>query len=353
MNKHIYLLGLYCICPLITISATNAAEPTASIEKLLPYQEADVELDSIDGDEFLTWASPTKVIFGNYYNSHVRDPSCETDKPHIECPKIAFDRHKVLMMFDIHSQKITFNIKNQFHQKQMRELERTLSNNYTECPYYKGLDKRARHKKLKAADGCLSEEGWIENDRITKKSTVFYVDANGKQTQIKESAAFESIPSWAWIDWFDAYILGTGISYDDNAEESETTITNFFSPQQRKLVPITARKGRFRISNIRLTRAGVIANTYSQSTSLESSAVTLWHGTKRYVIARSKNMLEVSPDGCHIAYLVRTKRVDEMRLGVLRDVVYSKLRVTNVCKAFNVKQDANPFSGITSLSTKQ
>lgn len=323
-----------------TITAT-AAQPTATIKKILSYEEADVELDSIDGDEFLTWVSPTKVVFGNYYNSRLSSPSCNTKKPHPECPKLAFDKHKVLMMFDITSQKTTFNIKNEFHQKQMEAIEQSRSYIYDKCSRYTDSTDVARKNSLKSGDGCLVEQNWKGQQ---SRSTFFHVSKMGQKTPIGNNTLY-SILGWAWIDWLETYILGTSKSYNKHAENQKNIrVSIFFSPKNAKATPLKIRKGRLSIREIRPTRAGVVANVIAPGISSEMYGVTLWHGKSRYNIAGKAQKIEVSPDGCHIAYLTPTKGVNEMRQGALRDVTYSKLRVINVCEGFNVKKNANPFS---------
>lgn len=316
--------------------------------KLLPYFEAESELDSTDGDELLIWVTPDKVIFGTFINSHlVDDPSyCGDINPRPDCTKPTFDRTKNFLLFDLTNRKTEFNIKNKFYQKQLDAFEQHQSYDFRRCPYDKEYKPnqafRTRYIRLKSNDGCIREE--YDSKKIDQ---IFYVRPDGKSIPLEDSTDKDNIRFWAWIDWLNVYILGTHISLTTSSDSAGKSIV--ISPSTARLFTLDGKLkfvelGGHALSEMRPTRAGMIAgvDVYS-NVEIEKRGLTLWHDGKRYKIADSAYKTEVSPDGCHVAYLA-TRRVNEMRNGILRDITYSKLRVIDVCVGFAVEKDANPFA---------
>lgn len=93
--------------------------------------------------------------------------------------------------------------------------------------------------------------------------------------------------------------------------------------------------GLWGLNHIRPTRAGIVTTQVYPKLSARYDGIYLWRGQEIVQIAAGIiYQLEVSPDGCRIAYLW-SKRGDT---GPRR------LRVIDVCKSLGLAADAQPFA---------
>jgi len=333
----------------ISISSAHADKLTATEIKILPYIEAEGELDSMDGDAILTWVSPNKVLFGTSGNSGFSDPSCNTKNPRLECRKPTFDRTKIFMVFDISNKKTTFNIKNEFYDKQLELFNQQRYWDTDGCPNL-GKEGRVGYRPLRESDGCIKEVTSDKADHVRKFS---YVQPNGKSFDLIESSSIYEFRFWSWIDWLKVYLFRTDLSPSTTSEVNQSYVRSTSS-----VVLLSPISGKFKFvevgandfSGATITRAGLMVYLDSNvNTKLdpEKQGLTLIQGNKRYLIAKEKsiNITAGSPDGCHVAYL-SPRRVNEMRSGYLADVIYHKLRVIDICEGFAIARDANPFANL-------
>jgi hypothetical protein len=347
MKNFSFQFMLLSLFSLMSISSAHAEKLTATEIKILPFIEAEGELDSSDGDELLIWATANKVLFGTYVNSQlVNDPKyCGKDNPRPDCKKLTFDRTKILMVFDISNKKTTFNIKNEFYDSQLE-----LFNQHLNWDTYGCLNEEREGAvgfiALKEKDGCIKD---VEIDKIKHIHKFSYVRPDGKNFDILERPFGDELRFWTWIDWLKVYLLRNFVSYSTTRKGNGESYVS--SPSSVILLSPTTGKfdfievGENAFSGATITRAGLIASlgAYTKIPK-DQQGLTLIHKNNRYKLAKEEliNNTAVSPDGCHVAYLV-PKRVDEMRNGYLQDIIYSKLRVIDVCKGFGVAKAANHF----------
>jgi hypothetical protein len=350
MKNSAFLKVLFCIFLQCNILSAQAEQNVGTSLKILPYIEAEGELDSSDGDAKLTWVSPNKVLFGTSVHSGFSDPSCSTKNPRFECPKATFDRTKIFMVFDISDKKTTFNIKNEFYDNQLELFNQHRYWDYSGCPNM-SREGTIGYIPLKENDGCIKE---VEVDKVKHIRKFSYVRPDGKSFDILERPFGDNLRSWVWIDWLKAYLLRTGVSLSSTSEGNGSWYVS--SPSSIILLSPTSGKfnfvevGEHEFSGATATRAGVIVYLDSNiNNKIEEGkqGLTLIRNNKNYTITKGKwiNQTAVSPDGCHVSYLV-PRRVYEMRSGYLQDIIYSKLRVIDVCTEFNVAKDANPFAAL-------
>lgn len=350
MRNLVFLKVLICILLLCNVSLAQAEQYVETSLKILPYIEAEGELDSSEGDALLTWATPNKVLFGTSVHSGFSDPSCSTKNPRFECPKATFDRTKSFMVFDISNKKTTFNIKNEFYDSQLELFNQHRYWDYSGCPNM-SREGTIGYIPLKENHGCIKE---VEVDNVKHIRKFSYVRPDGKNFDILERQWGDELRSWAWIDWLKAYLLRTGVSLSITSEGNGKSYVS--SPSSVILLSPSSGKfnfvdvGEHEFSATTATRAGVIVyldSNVNTKREEEWQGLTLIRNNKKYTIARQKsiNNTAVSPDGCHVAYLL-PRRVDEMRNGYLQDIIYSKLRVIDVCEGFDVAKDANPFAAL-------
>lgn len=346
-SSHLLFISLLLA---ISISSTHAENLTTTELKILPYVEAEGELDSMDGDAKLTWISPNKILFGTSVHSGFSDPSCSKKNPRVECPKATFDRTKIFMVFDTSYKKTTFNIKNEFYDSQLELFNQHRYWDYSGCPNM-SREGTIGYIPLKENDGCIKE---VEIDNVKYIRKFSYVRPDGKNFDLLERQFGDELRSWAWIDWLKAYLLRTSVSLSTTSEGNGKSYIS--SPS--KVILLSPSSGKFdfveigehEFSGATATRAGIIVyldSNINNKIGEERQGLTLIKSNKNYIIARQKsiNNTAVSPDGCHIAYLV-PRRVDEMRNGYLQDIIYSKLRVIDVCEGFSVDKNANPFANL-------
>ena len=89
----------------------------------------------------------------------------------------------------------------------------------------------------------------------------------------------------------------------------------------------------------RPTRAGVVAaiNTNKNIFLQPLGGLRLWRDGQVYKITEGKVMAtSLAPDGCKVAYLAYVS-------GLISFFDKTKLRVIDVCEAFKVAKDANPY----------
>ncbi|HSH96835.1 MAG: hypothetical protein ACAH07_09610 [Methylophilaceae bacterium] len=348
MKKYAHQFMWITIFYIACISLVHADQQTETQIKILPFIEADGELDSGKGDELLAWATPEKVIFGTYVNSHFSDPSCNSQNPRSECKKPTFEKTKILMVFDISTKQTTFNIKNEFQESQLELFNQKLFWDDYSCPYEKKIGSKSNttYLALKPKDGCIKE---IADDKnVVHKYS--YVRPDGKNFFILERQFHDEIRFWSWIDWLKMYLLRTSVTYSTTTDGKGGSYTVsspssfiLLSPNTGKFSFIDVGENSF--SGATVTRAGVIAELGSYTNiPKEKQGLTLIHENQRYKIAEEEfiGYTAVSPDGCHVAYLA-SRRVKEIRNGYNDDIDYSKLRVIDVCEGFGVARDANPF----------
>lgn len=346
-SSHLLFISLLLA---ISISSTHAENLTTTELKILPYVEAEGELDSMDGDAKLTWVSPNKVLFGTSVHSGFSDPSCSKKNPRFECPKATFDRTKIFMVFDTSYKKTTFNIKNEFYDSQLELFNQHRYWDYSGCPNM-NRDGAIGYIPLKENDGCIKE---VEVDNVKHIRKFSYVRPDARSFDILERQWGDELRSWAWIDWLKAYLLRTTVSFSTTSEGNGKSYVS--SPS--KVILLSPSSGKFdfveigehEFSGATLTRAGIIVyldSNINNKIGGERQGLTLIRSNKNYTIATQKwiNKTAVSPDGCHVAYLV-PRRVDEMRNGYLQDIIYNKLRVIDVCEGFSVDKNANPFANL-------
>lgn len=341
----LYLSGMIGLLFFFYIQLTFATNQIATELKILPYFEAEGEIESGVRVELLAWPSADKVLFGTYINSHLDDDPkyCSEKNPRPDCTKPTFDKTKIFHLYNLITRKTEFNIKNQFYSAQLDAFQNHQSYTYRRCPADKNSKPKVgysfRYARLKPADGCIREE-W---SKINKPSSFSYISADGKVLPLDDYVDKSNLPFWAWIDWLNVYVLGP-LDSKGYTDDSPTTV-NLLS-LDGKLNSIVL--GQHQLSSIRPTRAGVIAITYPTSNfpvPNENTGLTLWHKQNRYKVADGEHIqnVEVSPNGCHVAYLV-PRQVKEVRNSHLQDITYSKLRVINVCEGFGVTEDTNPFA---------
>ena len=351
MKYLLFLLKCLSFFILFYGPSLHAENQTRTELKILPYVEAEGELDSMDGDEKLTWVSPNKVLFGTSGNSLFSDPSCNTKNPRLECRKPTLDRTKIFMIFDITNRKTIFNIKNEFYDKQLELFNQQRYWDTDGCP---NLSREGviGYRPLRDIDGCIKE---TESDANKGKGIrkFFYVQPNGKSYDLIESTSIYEFRFWSWIDWLKVYLFRTDLSPSATSEGSQSSVRSpssviLLSPDSGKFKFVEVGANDF--SGATITRAGLMVYLDSNvNTKLdpEKQGLTLIQGNKRYLIAKEKsiNTTAVSPDGCHVAYL-SPRRVNEMRNGYLADVIYHKLRIIDICEAFGVAIDANPYANL-------
>lgn len=349
--KHLLFL-LKCLSFFILFygPSLHAENQTHTELKILPYAEAEGELDSTDGDAKLTWVSPNKVLFGTSTHSGFRDPSCNSENPRAECPKATFDRTKILMVFDISNKKTTFNIKNEFYENQLELFNQHRYWDYSGCPNM-NREGTIGYIPLRENDGCIKE---VEVDNKKHIRRFSYVRPDGKSFDILERQWGDDLRSWVWIDWLKTYLLRTSVSLSSTSAENG----KWYVSSPSSVILLYPNSGKFNFVEIGehafsgavATRAGVMVYLDSNVNSKiapEHQGLTLIQGNKRYLIAKEKwiNNTAVSQDGCHVAYL-SPRRVNEMRNGYLGDVIYHKLRVIDVCEGLGVSKSANPFANL-------
>lgn len=344
-----FLLKCISFFLLICGSSAHAENQKSTEQKILPYVEAEGELDSMDGDAKLTWVSPYKVLFGTSVHSGFRDPSCSTKNPRFECPKATFDRTKIFMVFDISNNKTTFNIKNEFNDKQLELFNQQRYWDTDGCP---NLSKEGviGYRPLRENDGCIKV---VVSDKVNHDRKFSYVQPNGKSFDLIESSSIYEFQFWSWIDWLKVYLFRTDLSPSTTSEVNQSYVRS-----KSSVVLLSTISGKFKFVDIgenelsaaTITRAGLMVYLDSNVNSKldpEKQGLTLVQGNKLYLIAKEKwiNNTAVSTDGCHVAYL-SPRLVNEMRNGYLADVIYHKLRVIDICEGFGIARDANPFAGL-------
>jgi len=181
---------------------------------------------------------------------------------------------------------------------------------------------------LKAEHGCLQ---FPAHDASPEKRVVYF---RNDGTRIELDVPRNEIGIGVWIEWLGGYLLRNdvisgwratvgGRLYDDQ-------VVPLMMPDGRLLsIPMNE----WDLSNVRPTRAGMVVTTLKGT-----AGIYLWKADERILIAEGyvkPRYLEVSPDGCHVAYYWN-------KLYAADNTI--RLRVINVCRGMGIPADANPFN---------
>lgn len=184
------------------------------------------------------------------------------------------------------------------------------------------------------------EHGCLQGARLDAPPGIplIYYRSDGKRVELR--ATRDDLPSSPkWIEWLGAYQLNNYRIKGQVDNEVALDTINFMKPDGSLLpapLKILANMG----GTISPTRAGIIG-FYSRARTPEDDGIHLQRGSKLLQISEGDvyRRLAVSPDGCKVAYQ-----------SALREIVHSspkpetyRLRVIDVCRAFNLPPDTIPF----------
>jgi len=193
---------------------------------------------------------------------------------------------------------------------------------------------KAIHYMLRPEHGCLQYPG----DNDNKNDHWVYFRSDGKRIELD----VPKIDMWAGkrIPWFGVYMAKDSIGKVTSTDGDRSKTVTMMKPDGTLL---TIPMNDFNWYNARPTRAGMIASKVFFKQSPELDGMYLLRGNDLIQIVKgivAVNVLEVSPDGCHVAFSWTWRGASN------RDY---KIRVIDVCRDLGVSPDANPFN--TSLYT--
>lgn len=193
---------------------------------------------------------------------------------------------------------------------------------------------KRKHVFLKPEHGCL--EGPFSFYGAEDGEWVFF-GSDGKKHQLNIPRR-DGVGRTIWIDWMGTYLLGDSVvkelsnSGDFNSNVNTPNL-RLLNPDGRLLVvPINE----WSVTKARPTRAGVIAHWGPAG----NQGLYIWRndGIVRVADGGGGDAIEVSPDGCKVAYFADHKPdLFDKKFYV------NRLRVLDVCKELGVARDANPF----------
>ena len=199
------------------------------------------------------------------------------------------------------------------------------------CPTDPGPENTGSNLILRAGQGCLYHPGtWSTRN---EKWTYFRID--GSRATLE--AARSDVGFSQWIEWLGAHMLNTYTSKGVVQPGPDPRLFLFWPDGVAKELPKNdAYFAIFSVAqNIRPTRAGLVLNSPGRDPPRSDDGVFIWRNNEALQIAEGLiSVIEVSPDGCRVAFLVRPSSLNE--LG-------ERLRIVNLCKVFGVLPDANPY----------
>ena len=199
------------------------------------------------------------------------------------------------------------------------------------CPGEPEGSKTRIRYQLKPEHGCLD----VRFGEPPELPALYY-RIDGKVIELKMPRAdIGNVPTNVtnWVDWLGAYLLRNG-----TGQLSYSTQTVHLMKPDGSLMPVLL--GVWSVQSIRPTRAGIVGS-YSPLRPWEDG-LYLWQGNTILQVAEGyvgpEENIAYSPDGCKISY-----RSYARRLGLYPKHDDYRLRVLDLCKAFNLPSNANPF----------
>lgn len=186
------------------------------------------------------------------------------------------------------------------------------------------------HEQLKVEHGC------IESPNVfTREGAWTYFRNDGKKVVLDVPSKDDFGPA-IWIPWLNAYLMGDSPTMSFGRRDEPRGSNN---PTLRLLKPdgsvLAVAMNEWSLVHARPTRAGMIAHRYMPAFSKDYDGLYLWHEGQIVQITEGLvEAVEVSPDGCRVAYLWHWRSIKD---------IPSKLRVIDVCKGLGVSPDASPF----------
>jgi hypothetical protein len=182
---------------------------------------------------------------------------------------------------------------------------------------------------LKAEHGCLQ---FPDNDASPEKHVVYF-RKDGKMLEL--NVPRPDISAHRWIEWLGAYLLSEDVIRGANASGHRNQVVPLMKPDGKLLIiPMNE----WDLSNVRPTRAGMVVSRWLPDFSKDLDGIYLWGSSGWLQLAEGyvkPGYLEVSPDGCHVAYFWKWRYAAEKTI---------RLRVIDVCRGMGVSADANPFN---------
>ncbi len=209
------------------------------------------------------------------------------------------------------------------------------------CPGEPEGSKTRIRYQLKPEHGCLD----VRSGEPTNLPALYY-RSDGKVIELNMPRAdIENVPTSVtnWVEWLGAYLLkdstigcfGANGCFRANGYFTQTI--HLMKPDGSLLaVPLNA----WSVGNIRPTRVGIVGDRGGGR--ISEDGLYLWRDSSILQISEGFTAVgddvSYSPDGCKVSY-----RSYARRPGFVAKHEDYRLRVIDLCNAFNLPSNANPF----------
>lgn len=334
------------------------------VTALLPYIEGDGYADRMLHSPVIGWMSPTKIIYSvnsretdnsysgvwtKYGNDFVTTKQVnilnlvtKKTSPYKKGQLVNYENGEItIRQYAIRNNNDykTTVLKGLLDSNSLKTVietnnERHANSPFDACPHDTSNKSDYHAMFLKSDHGCVH----VPDSYAKDKRWIFY-RADGLSIELMNTPEEYFWRGSYWIDWLGAYVLGDTIM----GNKSGTILAS--AAKMKLLTP----SGMFKLVDIdvntwsaehaRPTRAGVVAaiNTNKNIFLQPLGGLRLWRDGQVYKITEGKVMAtSLAPDGCKVAYLAYVS-------GLISFFDKTKLRVIDVCEAFKVAKDANPY----------